>query len=106
MRKLTAPLSADIGGVPVWGLGFGTKFEIVSQAVVWLSVWSKAQKEPSKNRLICCRASKVVSKNHFGFPASALLLLEMALKHLELRGPVHVHSHIGNISCCVLYIVG
>jgi hypothetical protein len=28
MRKCTAPLSADIGGVPVWGLGFGTKFEI------------------------------------------------------------------------------
>jgi hypothetical protein len=28
MRKCTAPLSADIGGVPGWGRGFGTKFEI------------------------------------------------------------------------------
>jgi len=27
MRKLTAPLSADIGGVPGWGRDVGTKFE-------------------------------------------------------------------------------
>jgi len=27
MRKFTAPLSADSGGVPGWGLGFGTEFE-------------------------------------------------------------------------------
>jgi hypothetical protein len=28
MRKYTAPLPADIGGVSVWGRDVGTKFEI------------------------------------------------------------------------------